>query len=75
MIQVNITSKFFLFHFRYLESSLNNIQNSFFDTSLNVISHRLERFTPSDVARFVREIDPSFDSLASRFLQEVFISI
>jgi len=40
-----------------------------------VISHRPERFTPSDVARFVREIDPAFDSLASRFLQEVFISI
>ncbi len=36
-------------------------------------SHRPERFTPSEVAAFVRGIDPSFDSLAARFLQEVFI--
>ena len=34
-------------------------------------SRRPERFTPSDVAAFVRGIDPSFDNLASRFLQEV----
>ncbi|CAF4026788.1 unnamed protein product [Rotaria sp. Silwood2] len=33
-------------------------------------SHHHERFTPSEVAAFVRNIDPSFDSLASRFLQE-----
>jgi len=36
-------------------------------------SHRPERFTPSEVAAFVRGIDPSFDSLAARFLQEVSI--
>ncbi|CAF0839712.1 unnamed protein product, partial [Rotaria sordida] len=46
----------------------NNVQNG--STSLNVVSRRPERFTPSDVAAFVRGIDPSFDSLASRFLQE-----
>ncbi|CAF1020071.1 unnamed protein product [Rotaria sordida] len=33
-------------------------------------SRHIERFTPSEVAAFVRGIDPSFDSLASRFLQE-----
>ncbi|CAF3492966.1 unnamed protein product [Rotaria sp. Silwood1] len=33
-------------------------------------SRHYERFTPSEVASFVRGIDPSFDSLASRFLQE-----
>ncbi|CAF1623622.1 unnamed protein product [Adineta ricciae] len=33
-------------------------------------SRRPERFTPSEVAAFVRGIDPSFDSLAARFLQE-----
>ncbi|CAF4715824.1 unnamed protein product, partial [Rotaria sp. Silwood1] len=46
----------------------NNVQNG--GTSSNVIPRRPERFTPSDVAAFVRGIDPSFDSLASRFLQE-----
>jgi hypothetical protein len=44
------------------------------DNNENGISHRPERFTPNDVATFVRGIDPSFDSLASRFLQEVFLS-
>jgi len=39
----------------------------------NITSRRPDRFTPSDVAAFIRGIDPSFDSLASRFLQEVFI--
>ncbi|UJR30004.1 hypothetical protein I4U23_017550 [Adineta vaga] len=33
-------------------------------------SRRPERYTPSEVAAFVRGIDPSFDSLATRFLQE-----
>lgn len=32
---------------------------------------RPERFTPTEVADFIRRIDPSFDSLAARFLQEV----
>lgn len=36
-------------------------------------SRRLERYTPNEVAKFIRGIDPSFDSLATRFLQEVFI--
>ena len=37
---------------------------------------RPERYTPSEVADFVRRIDPSFDSLANRFLQEVkFIAV
>lgn len=31
---------------------------------------RPERFTPNEVADFVRNIDPTFDSLATRFLQE-----
>ncbi|CAF3053354.1 unnamed protein product [Rotaria sp. Silwood2] len=47
----------------------NNVHNG--STTLsNVVPRRPERFTPSDVAAFVRGIDPSFDSLASRFLQE-----
>ncbi|CAF3710875.1 unnamed protein product [Rotaria socialis] len=33
-------------------------------------SRDYETFTPGEVATFVRSIDPSFDSLASRFLQE-----
>jgi hypothetical protein len=44
-------------------------------TPLNVISRRPERFSPVDVAAFVRGIDPAFESLASRFLQEVIFVI
>jgi hypothetical protein len=62
-------------HLLYLESSLNNIENDFSNTSSYITSRRPERFTPNDVAKFVRAIDPSFDSLASRFLQEVFFFI
>ncbi|CAF0921739.1 unnamed protein product [Adineta steineri] len=36
----------------------------------NTIPRRPERYTPNDVAIFIRGIDPSFDSLATRFLQE-----
>ena len=42
------------------------------ESSSNGISYPPERYTPSDVARFVKKIDPSFQNLASRFLQEVF---
>lgn len=49
-----------------------------FQININIIyflggSHRPERYTPNEVATFIRSIDPSFDSLASRFLQEVFL--
>ena len=37
-------------------------------------SRRPERYSPSEVASFIREIDPSFDALANRFLQEVCLS-
>ncbi|CAF0716794.1 unnamed protein product [Adineta steineri] len=47
---------------------ITNQQNA--KTIQNGASHRPERFTPSEVAAFVRGIDPSFDSLAARFLQE-----
>jgi hypothetical protein len=43
--------------------------------SIGPSSTRPERFSPSEVAAFVRGIDPSFDSLASRFLQEVYLLI
>ena len=35
-------------------------------------SRRPERYSPNEVASFIRGIDPSFDTLAARFLQEVF---
>jgi len=38
-----------------------------------VISDRLEEYTPNEVAMFIREIDSSFNDLASRFLQEVIL--
>ncbi|UJR17729.1 hypothetical protein I4U23_004627 [Adineta vaga] len=31
---------------------------------------RLEEFTPQDVVKFIKEIGPSFESVASRFLEE-----
>lgn len=34
-------------------------------------SRRPERYSPNEVASFIRGIDPSFDTLAARFLQEV----
>jgi hypothetical protein len=52
---------------------MNNKIKLFCFVLANITSRRPERFTPSDVAAFIRGIDPSFDSLASRFLQEVFI--
>lgn len=42
------------------------------ESSSNGLAYPPERYTPSDVAKFVKKIDPSFQNLASRFLQEVF---
>ena len=38
-------------------------------------NRRFEQFTVDDVAKFIIDIDPSFDGLACRFLREVCIRI
>jgi hypothetical protein len=79
MIQVNPHPSFFLSYLFVCISEFSlenhNSENDFVDISSDGIIRRPERFTPSDVAKFIRKIDPSFENLACRFLQEVFISI
>jgi len=40
------------------------------NSSNGVGKRRPERFTPSEVADFIRKIDPTFENLATRFFQE-----